>query len=164
MVNQYGESFTGQMVLRLNGAGKLINSRAEGQFHAHEYNVTWNWDVEVTDLADLVDKLTERTLRIGQEAGYPRVGILLLLDTEIVEATHLEELQRVRLDMRARVDAHNLEKDTDYYIMVGLCCYTEEQKYRHSDIQTASANAIFCAFNSFLGKRATLDLNRYLLD
>ena len=82
----------------------------------------------------------------------------------MVEATDLEELQCVLLDMRTRVDAHNREQGTDYYIMVGLCTYFRQEKHRHSDTQIASANAMICAFNSFLSKRAMIDLNRYLLD
>ena len=117
-----------------------------------------------TDLVELMYDLVDRTLKMSKEAGYPRIGILMIMDSELVEVTTLEDLQRMLFDIRERVDAHNLENGTNYYSMVALCTYSVEQKYRHSDAQIASANAMFCAFNSFLGRRATFDLNRYLLD
>ena len=62
------------------------------------------------------------------------------------------------------MDTYNCEQGTDHYVMVGLCTYYKEEKHKYSDAQIASANAIICAFNSFLSKRPTMDLNRYLLE
>ena len=85
---------------------------------------------------------TEESRRSPKENGYLWFGILLLLDTEMVEAKDLEELQRRLINMKVKVDTYNLEQDTDHYVMVGLCTYFKEEKHRYSDVQIASANAI----------------------
>ena len=141
----------GELVRRLNGAGKFLTQGADCRYRPEEYSTTWNWDALQTNLEALMYSLVEKVLEISQEAGYPRAGIIMIMDTNLVKNDSLEELQEMLFNIRNRVDAHNMEHGTNYYVMVALCLYPEVQRYRHSDAQIASANAMFCEFNSFLG-------------
>ena len=154
----------GELVRRLNGAGKHIIATSDGRYRPEEYCTSWIWDALQTKLDELVYSLIETTLKSAQEAEFPRAGIILVMDTPMIEEEPLEDLEKMLFNIRKRVDEHNKTHGTNYYLMLALCLYPEEQKYQHSDAQIASVNAMFCTFNSFLGRRATLDLNRHLLD
>ena len=119
----------GELVRRLNWAGKQLNNGRENHYNLYGYNISWNWNVEITSLGDLTDTLIEKTLLLGKEMGYPWFGILLLLDTEMVKAADLEELQRLLL-------------------------YEDEGGRLQPRVGHGPPHH---AFNSFLGKRYLLD-------
>ena len=154
----------GELVRRLKGAGEQISATSGGKYRPEEHGISWVWDATQTKLDGLVYSLLETTLKSAQEAEFPRAGIILLMDTPMIEDESLEALEKMLFNIRKRVDEHNKTHSSNYYLMLALCLYPEEQKHQYSDAQVASVNAMFCAFNSFLGRRATLDLNRHLLD
>ena len=91
--------------------------------------------------------MVEEVLPIIKEYQHPQFGILLLLDTEMVEAMELEELHGALMELKVQVDAYNRQENTDHFIMVGLCTYYKDSRHRYSDARVKSVNAVFCAFN-----------------
>ena len=82
----------------------------------------------------------------------------------MVENAELEEVQEALMGMKIRVDARNEEQQTDHYVMVAQCLHYKTLRHRHADTRVASVNTVICAFNKFMGKRLTLDLNHLHLD
>ena len=157
----------GELVRRLNWAHAekivtwMIRQRRFDTFDRNQ--VAWSWDAAAPTLRGLVDATVFTALDAGQQAGHKRIGVLLIFDTEMVENATLEELQEVLTGIKIRVDARNKEQETDHYVMVAQCLYYKTLRHRHADARVASANAVICAFNTFMGKRLTLDLNHLLL-
>ena len=137
--------------------------KEQGDHSLERDRVAWKWDSLKEDLKGLLDTLVEDVLPLIKEYQHPQFGILVLPDTEWVEKLELAELHDILMNLKMQVDAYNRHERTDHYIMVSLCTYRKDGEDWLSYARVKSANAVICAFNSFLNKRPTLDLNRCLL-
>ena len=121
------------------------------------------WNKNATRVQHILDGVVKDAFPHGKELGHDLTGVLVVLDTDIVENTELGELADALMELKVQMDSYNAEEDTDYYAMVALVHYTKEETDRYMDARVASANAVISTFNSFM-RRPTLDWNRYLLD
>ena len=112
---------------------------------------------------EVLDGVIQTAFPQGKELGHATTGVLVILDTVMLEGIELDELAEYLMGLKVEVDTYNRKEHTDNYVMVALVLYTKEETDRYTDARVASANAVISAFNSF-GRRPTLDLNRFLLN
>ena len=121
----------------------------------------WSRDIKAIDV--ILGKVVADVFPHGKELGHTMIGVLIILDTSMVESIELSELADHLMGLKVQVDSYNDREQTDHYVMFALALYTKEETDRYLDARVASANAVISAFNSFM-RRPTLDLNRYILD
>ena len=124
--------------------------------------MTWKAETENKDLKQSLKRVVTEAQPSGDKY-VNKVGVLVLLDMDVVTDVKLEELADTLMQTKHEVDTYNEDNDTVHYFMMVLILYNKEEKDRRDDERVASANSILLALNSFM-KRPTLDLNRYLLD
>ena len=135
-----------------------------GDTTLHRDRIAWRWDLESEKIEDLIEAALGAVLPMIRRYGDPQFGILVIFDAEMVEPLEIEDLHDTLMALKVKMDKYNEKYETEHYIMLGLCVYSKTSVHRHYDARIASANAVMSAFNSFLNKRPTIDLNRYLLD
>ena len=71
-----------------------INSqqKEQGDHSLERDRVSWKWDAQVKDFRGMMDIIVDEVLPLIKEHQHPQFGILILLDTEMVETTELVEL------------------------------------------------------------------------
>ena len=107
--------------------------KQQGDHTLDRDRVFWKWDATVADFRGMMDVIIEEVLPLIREQQHPQFGILILLDTDMIETVELADMHDALIWMKTQVDAYNREERTDHFVMIGLSHYHRDSRDRYSD-------------------------------